>query len=123
MCHNGVAAVHHAGVIAALVEHAQIAAQHTGEVHVAVHGALVGRDDHEVILVEGNVRHMMQQALEHLIGGHNVIEAHQGHSVHYAGVMSIKSDDIVNTHTDKLLKSECAVQRFTTASLVLTAFI
>ena len=86
-----------------LVEHAQVAAQHAGIVHVAVHGALARRNDHEVILVERNVRHMMQQALEHLIGGHDVVAAHGGHGVHNAGVMGVKRDDVLDTDVAQLL--------------------
>ena len=120
---DGVAAVDDAAVVAALVEHAQVAAQHAGIVHVAVHGALVGRDDHEVILVEGNVRHMMQQALEHLIGGHDVVEAHGGHGVHNAGVMGVKRDDVLDTDVAQLLQRKGAVQALTADAAMLAAAV
>ena len=38
---------------------------------------------------------MMQKALEHLIGGHDVVEAHGGHGVHNAGVLGVKRDDVL----------------------------
>ena len=109
---DGVAAVDDAGVVPPLVEHAQVAAQHAGIVHVAVHGALVGGDDHEMFLVETHVRHMVQQALEHLVGGHDVVEAHGGHSVLDAGVVGVKGDDVLDPHRPQLLQRKGTVQTF-----------
>ena len=123
MRHDGVAAVDHTAVVAALVEHAEVAAQHAGVVHVAVHGALIGRDDHEVILVEGDIRHMMQQALEHLIGGHDIVEAHGGHGVHDAGVMGIKGDDVLDADRAQLLQGEGAVQTLAADAAMLAAAV
>ena len=123
MGNNGVAAIPNAAVITALVEHTQVAAQHAGIVHVAVHGAFIRGNDQEVLLAEVDIRYMVQQALEHLIGGHNVIEAHQGHSVHYAGVMSIKSNNVLNAHGAQLLQSVSAVQAFAADAAMLAAAI
>ena len=123
MGNDGVAAIHHAGVVAALIEHAQIAAQHTGEVHVAVHGALIRADHGKLALIKGEVRVLLQQALQHLIGGHCVIKAHQRHSVLHAGVMSIKSDDVAHTHGLQLLQGHSAVQTFAHHTAMLTAAV
>jgi len=123
MGNNGVAAIHNAAVITALVEHTQVAAQHAGVVHVAVHGAFIRGNDQELLLAEVDIRYMVQQALEHLIGGHNVIEAHQGHSVHYAGVMSIKGNNVLNAHGAQLLQSVSAVQAFAADAAMLAAAV
>ena len=56
---------------------------------------------------------MMQQALEHLIGGHDVVEAHGGHGVHDAGVMGVKRDDVLDTDVAQLLQRKGAVQALT----------
>ena len=95
MCNNGIAAINHAGVVTALIEHTQIAAQNTGEIHITVQRTFIGADDHEVVLIEGQVRHISQQSLQNLISGHDVIKAHQGNRVHQAGVMGIKGNDIL----------------------------
>src|SRR5699024_10208228 len=50
-------------------------------------------------------------------------EAMKRNGVLYPGIMSIKGDDVVNSHTDQFLKAQSAVQRFPAGSLVLTALI
>ena len=50
---DGVLAVYHGGVIAALVEHTHVDAQDVGKVNGAVHGAFIRADDHQVVLVHG----------------------------------------------------------------------
>ena len=123
MGNDGVAAVHHAGVVAALVEHTQVAAQHAGEVHITVHSALVRADHGELLLVEGQGGVLLQQALEHLIGGHGVIEAHQGHCVLHAGVVCVKGDDVAHAHGLQLLQGHSAVQALAHHAAVLTAAV
>ena len=120
---DGVAAIDHTGVVTALVEHTQVAAQDTGEVHVAVDGAFVGADDHEVVGMEAQLGHVGQQGLENLIGGHDVVEAHQGHGVHQAGIVGIKGDDVLHAHALELLEGHGAVQALTNHAAVLTAAI
>ena len=120
---NGVAAVDNAAVIAALVEHAQVAAQHAGIIHIAVHGALIGGNDHEMILIEVDVGHMVQQAFQHLIGGHNVVETHGGHGVHDAGVMGVKGDDVLDADRAQLLQGEGAVQTLAADAAMLAAAV
>ena len=107
---DGVAAIDHAGVIAALVEHTQVAAQHAGEVHVAAHSTLVGADHDELVLVEADLGVLLEQVLQDLIGGHRIVEAHQRHSVHQAGVMCIEGDDVLDAHGLQLLQGHGAVQ-------------
>ena len=123
MGHDGVAAVDHAAVVAAFIEHAQVAAQHAGIIHVAVHGAFVGGNDHEVILVEADVRHMMQQALEHLVSRHDVVEAHRRHGVHDAGVMGVEGDDVLDADGPQLLQGERAVQALAADAPMLAAAV
>ena len=123
MSHDGVAAVDHTGVVTALVEHAQVAAQHAGEVHVAVHGAFVRADHGELTLVEGDLRVLLQQAFQHLIGRHGVVEAHQRHSILHAGVMCVEGDDVLHTHGLQLLQGHGAVQALTHHAAMLTAAV
>ena len=66
---------------------------------------------------------MMQQALQHLVGRHDVVEAHGGHSVLDAGVMSVEGDDVFYAHSSQLLQTKCAVERLSSRSLVLAALI
>src|SRR5699024_4425675 len=105
-------AVYYPAVIPALVEHTQVYAQNAGKVQVPVHGALIGADAHEVLLVELYVRHILEDLLQYLVGGHNVVKAHEGHSIAEPGVMGVKGDDVGNAHGLKFLKSHSAVQAF-----------
>ena len=66
---------------------------------------------------------MMQQALEHLIGGHDVVEAHGGHGVHNAGVMGVKRDDVLDTDVAQLLQRKGAVQALTADAAMLAAAV
>ena len=123
MSHDRVAAVDHAGVVTALVEHAQVAAQHAGEVHVAVHGTLVGADHDELLLIKADLGVLLQQALEHLIGGHCIVEAEQRHSVLNAGIVGIKGDDVAHAHGLQLLQGHSAVQTLANHAAMLTAAV
>ena len=113
MGNDGVAAVHNAAVIAALVEHAQVHAQHTGVVHVAVDGALVGADDHEAVRGGLEVGDVLEHGLHHLVGGHHVVHAHQGHRVGHPGVVGVEGDDVGHAHALQLLQRVAAwIRRF-----------
>ena len=63
MCDDRVAAVYDAGIIAALVEHAHLHAEHGSIVHVAVQRALVRADDHEIFLIGGKIREVLEELL------------------------------------------------------------
>ena len=65
----------------------------------------------------------MSQRLQELIGRHEGVKALKGDRVLYPGIMSIKGDDIGNTHSGQLLQGESAVQRFPFGTLVLTSLI
>ena len=65
----------------------------------------------------------MQQALEHLVGGHDVVEAHGGHGVHDAGVMGVKGDDVLDTDVAQLLQRKSAVQAFAADAAMLAAAV
>ena len=121
--HNGVAAVHHTGVVPALVEHAQLHPQHGGVVHVPVQGALVGGDNHKVIPLGRKVGEVAEHGFQHLIGRHQVVKAHQGHSVLHTGVVGVKGDHVVHAHGLQLLQREGAVQRFPVAAAVLPSAV
>ena len=65
----------------------------------------------------------MQQALEHLVGGHDVVEAHGGDGVHDAGVMGIKGDDVLNADIAQLLQRKSAVQALAADAAMLAAAV
>lgn len=120
---DGIPAIDHPGIVSALVEHTQVAAQNAGEIHIPVNGAFIGGDDNEIILVKTQVGHMVQQGFQHLIGGHHVVEAHQGHGVHQPGVMGIEGDNIGNAHALQLLEGNGAVQTLPSHPAVLPSAV
>ena len=63
MCDDRVAAVYNAGIIAALVEHAHVHTEHGSIVHVAVQRTFVRADDHEVFLIGGKIREVLEELL------------------------------------------------------------
>ena len=123
MGHDGIPAVDHPGVVPALVEHAQVAAQNAGEVHISIDSALIGADHHEAVLIEAQLRHFPKQGLEHLVGRHHIVEAHQRHRVHKPGIVSIKGNDVLYAHALQLLQSHSAVQALPSHPPVLTSAI
>ena len=123
MGNDGIAAVLHPGIIPTLIEHPQVAAKHAGKIHIPVDGTFVRADDHKAILIEAQLRHMAQKCLQNLIGGHYVIKTHQRHSVHQPRVVSVKGDDILNTHTLQLLQRDGAVQTLTDNTTVLPSAV
>lgn len=84
-----------------------------------VQSALIGRDNHKVLPAGGNVGKGPEHGLEHLVRGHQVVKAHQGHGVLHPGVVGVKGDHVVHTHVLQLLQGKGAVQRLPVASAVL----
>ena len=68
MSHDGVLSVYDSGIVAPLVEHTHIHAQDIGEVDCAVHSPFIRADNHQVVLVRNQIRHITEQRLHELIG-------------------------------------------------------
>ena len=120
---DGVTAVYDHGIISALVEHSEVHSEGGGVVHITADGTLVGRHDHKIIVVGMEIGDVFEKSLENLIGGHNVIEAHQGYGVLHAGVVRVEGDYAGNAHALKLLQHYCAVERFAICTAMLTATV
>ena len=123
MRHDGVAAIDHGGIVAALIEHAHVQRQHGGIEDIALYRALVGADDHHMGFVNVQVLFLAQQRLEHLVVGHHVFKADQRHGVYHAGIMRVEGDDIADAHVDQLLQAHGTIQAFAAGAAMLTAFV
>ena len=121
--HNGVPAVDDNGVIPALIEHAQVHAQHGGVVHAPAHAALVGGDEHQVVPVEFDVRNVVDHGFQELVGGVDVLKSAQGDGVLDPGVVGVKGDEVLHAHAGQLLEAQGAVQGLPGGAAVLAAFI
>ena len=120
---DGVAAVHHGGIVAALVEQAHVNAQHRAVEDVAVDGALVGADDHHMVAVDLQIALPAEQGLEDLIAGLYAVKADQGHGVLHTRVVRVEGDDVAHAHLLQLLQRQGAVQAFAAGAAVLAALI
>ena len=110
---NGVLTVDDHRIVAALVKHTKLNAEHRGIVHTARHRPLIGRNDHDLFLVKFNIRVLMHKRLDHLVGGAEVIEAAKRNGILYAGIVHIKGDKARDPHIMKLLKGKRTVKRLT----------
>ena len=73
--------------------------------------------------IQGQVRNIPDQRFDHLIGRLNIVKAMQRNSVLNSGVMGIKGNQIGNTDVDQFLQHHGAVQGFSGAPFVLSAFV
>ena len=66
---------------------------------------------------------MPQKSLQNLIGRHHIVKAHQRHSIHQPGVVSVKGDDVLNAHALQLLQCNGTVQTLTDNTAMLPSAI
>ena len=108
--HDGIAAVDDAGIIPPLIEHAQVHAQDGGIIHVAVHGAFIRADHHELCLICADIGEAVEHGLQHLVMGHEIVKIHEGDGIFHPAVMRVKGDDALYAHFLQDLKGAGAVQ-------------
>ena len=118
-----VLAVDNNGIVAALIEHSEVYAEDGRIIHAARHCALVGSHDHDIVVSERDIGICTDESLQHLICGAHVVKSRQGDRVLDTGIVCIESDYVGHAHVDKLLKSHCAVERFSRCTSVLSSFI
>ena len=75
MGHNRVPAVNYDRIVPALVEHARVHPQNAGEIDGPVQSPFVRADHNKVILVNDQILLGIQQRLDELVGGREVVEA------------------------------------------------
>ena len=88
-----------------------------------MHRTLVRADDHEMILVNLQVRLRFQKRFDKLIRRIEVVKAFQRNRVLHTRVMGIKSDDVGYSHVNQFLQCLGTVQRFAFGTFVLAAFV
>ena len=115
--------VDNAGIIAAFIEHTHIHTEYIGKINGPRHSTFIRADDHDMIIVEMNVRLRFQQSFQKLVGGEEVIKSHERYCVGHAGIMCIEGDDVGHAHAAELFQSDGTVQRLAVGALVLTALI
>ena len=123
MSNDRVTSVYNLSVITAFVEHTHIQTKNVGKIYSTVCTTFIRTNRHHMFTVDLKILYLAKKTFDELISWWDCLKSTQRNRIWYTRVMSIKSDNIVNSHTDKLLKRKCAVKRFTGSSLMLTAFI
>ena len=123
VCYDRVMSVDDLGIVTTLVEHTHRYAQHRSVVHVPVQSTLVRTDDHKLVRCCLEMRDRLEHCLQHLIGRHHVVKAHQRNGIVYAGVVCIYSQNVGHAHLIQFLQCTGTVQRFAVVPAVLTAAV
>ena len=71
---NGILAVDNGGIVAAFVEHAHVHAEDIGKIYGSGHCAFIRTDDHQMIVVQFEVRNILYQRFQKLVGGKEVVK-------------------------------------------------
>ncbi len=123
MSNYGVPAIDHPCIVFSFIIHSDIQAENVGHIDRPAHAALIRTDDHHMIAVDLQALHIVEQALDELIGRLYGFKAMQRDGIHDSRIMCVKGNDIVNAHIDHFLQCECTVERFPGGSFALPAFI
>lgn len=74
-----------------------------------LHPALIGTDDHSIVLINMKVRDSFKQTFDKLIDRLNRLKSLQGNGILDSGIVGVKGDDIVHAHAGQLLQGQSAV--------------
>lgn len=120
---DGVHTVNNYGIVTALIEGSEVETKGGGIIHTTAHSALIRRNDHKIVTVNLDIRNSLDKSLDHLICRTNVIKAAERNSILNSGVVSIKSNNVGNTHFDELLERGSTVERLSGGSVMLTSAV
>jgi len=123
MSNDRVFTIYNGRIITTFVEHTHINTKNIGEIYSSCHSTFIRADDHQMFVVDLQIRYGTKQRFQELISRHEIIKTGQRNCILYTRIMSVESDNIGNTHTNQLLQSHCTVQRFTFAAFMLSSFI
>ena len=115
--------VYHTGIIQTFVIHTHINAQDIGEINSPSHAALVGADDHEMLIVNVQAVFVIEKSFDKLVGRLNRLESVERRCILYPGVVGVKGNDILHAHAGKFLQGCGAVKRLTSHTLALPALV
>ena len=76
-----------------------------------------------MIIVHSEIRYTVHQRFQELIGGEEIVKTGERDRILNSGIVSVKSDEIGNSHVAELFERDGAVQRFSLGTSVLAAFI
>ena len=76
-----------------------------------------------MILVELHIRCIAQNIFDELVSRLNGFESMQRNRVLYTRIVGVEGDNVLYAHRGQLLQAECAVERLSSGSFMLTAFV
>ena len=115
--------VHNLGIVSPLIEHTHIQPQHIGIVDGALHPSLVRRNDHHMVLVDIQVRDILEEGLDELVAAGDIVKGIPRNRVHDPRIMRVEGDEILHSHAVELLQHHRAVQGLPAGSFVLAGLI
>ena len=110
MSDNGVSSVDNLCIISSLIEHTHIKTKNVGDIDCSAHSTFIGAYNHHVVGIELKILNMCKKTFDKLISRLYRLKTVERYSVLDSGVVSIKCDDVINTHIYKLLKSQSTVK-------------
>ena len=123
MRNDRVASVLDYGKITPLIIHTQLHAQDGSIIYIPVHRAGIRAYNHKIVLVQHDIRNMLEQSLQCLVRGNYIIKAHQGNRILYTRIMCVKGNNLRYSHVLQLLQSHCAIEGFSGILTMLTAAV
>ena len=123
MSHYRISALDDLRIIPSFIESTYIHADDVTKVYSASHSSLIRRYDHHVVGIHLYIRNICKKCLDKLISRLNGFKAVRRDGILYTRVMRIKGNNVLNTHVDQLLQSQCAVERLAGRAPVLSSLV
>ena len=113
----------HLGIVKTSVIHTHVNTKNVSKVDCSAHASFIRADDHEVIVINVKSFYIAKKSFDKLIGRLNSLKTMKRSRILYTCIVSIKGDDVLNSHFGQFLECRCTVKRFTSHTFALTAFI
>ena len=123
MGNDGIFSINDDGIVASLIEHTRVHAEHIAEIDGAVQRSFIRADDRDMILIDDQIILHIQKGTDELIGRGEVIKAMQRRRILHSGIVGIEGDEIIHAHISQFCEHIGTVQRFPAGSSVLASFI
>ena len=123
MGNDGIFSINDDGIVASLIEHTRVHAEHIAEIDGAVQRSFIRTDDSNMILIDDQIIFHIQKGTDELIGRSEVIKSVQRSRILHSGIVGIEGDEIIHTHISQFCEHIGTVQRFPAGSSVLASFI
>jgi len=98
MCYDRITSINNSGIITSFVEHTHINTEYVGEINSTSGTTGIRADYHQFVIADFNVRFCTEQTFYKLISWLNRFKPMKRNRILNTRVMSVKSNDVVNSH-------------------------